>query len=406
MGSIQSRVIASLFLLFSFSISVAAQEEELQRIFSEDNLSALLSTYDTDNEAHYLHLSIVHEADQILAHLLEQEIDPNLPNESGFTPLHQAIMASNLNAFEKLIEAGADVNKQRIGGLESTPLMYAVSQPGTDFSELLIANNSDVNIVDSNLDPALNWAAYYGHVDQMELLIDSGADLTLESIHGNAADVVPRLWHADSVLHVFRSTHLMGKLSDQNMQLLQAVREENIPAVLDLLSEGVDPNSTDGLGNPLLQIVASNGNTQMVSNFILNGADVNQFNRVGQTPLAFAARFGHEEIVDLLLEWEADVNRAGDEYQLTPLIGAAIGGDTNIGKKLLAAGAEIDHRDVINSGSPLLWSIMYSNTDFAEMLINEGAEFHSEDENVFSAYTFAQQMGNQHLVNLMESMME
>ncbi|MBO6794036.1 MAG: ankyrin repeat domain-containing protein [Balneolaceae bacterium] len=406
MGSIQSRVIASLFLLFSLSISVTAQEEELQRIFSEDDLSTLLSTYDTDNEAQYLHQSIVHEADQILAHLLEQDIDPNLPNESGFTPLHQAIMASNLNAFERLIDAGADVNKQRIGGLESTPLMYAVSQPGTDFSELLIANNADLNIVDSNLDPALNWAAYYGHVDQMELLIDSGADLTLESIHGNAADVVPRLWHADSVLHVFRSTHLMGDLSDQNMQLLQAVREENIPVVLDLLSEGVDPDSTDGLGNPLLQIAASNGNTQIVANFILNGADVNQFNRVGQTPLAFAARFGHEEIVDLLLEWEADVNRAGDEYQLTPLIGAAIGGDTGIGKKLLAAGAEIDHRDVINSGSPLLWAIMYSNTDFAEMLINEGAEFHSEDENVFSAYTFAQQMGNQHLVNLMESMME
>lgn len=73
---------------------------------------------------------------------------------------------------------------------------------------------------------------------------------------------------------------------------------------------------------------------------------------------------------------------------------------------MIEAGANINQKDEINGGSPLLWAIMYSNTEFAEILINKGAEFYNEDEQVFSAYQFAQQMGNQHLINLMEAKMK
>jgi ankyrin repeat protein len=406
MGFFKARVTITAFLILSVSTSLAAQEEISQETFLEDDLTTFITHFDSEQADLYLHQSIASGSNKILAHLLTLDVNPNINDKSGFSALHKAIIADNIEAFEQLINAGANVNQQRVGGLESTPLMYAVSKPSTEFSELLIAQNADVNILDLNEDPALNWAAYYGHVQQLELLINSGADLSINSIHGNAVDVTVRLWHADSVLQVFRETELMDDLSRQNELLLEAVIKEDVPQVLDLLAEGTDPNSGDGLNNPLLQIAAANGNIQIAANFILNGADVNRLNRAGQSPLAFAARFAHTDIVELLIEWDADVNLAGERYKLTPLIGAAIGGNTTIGRLLIEAGANINQKDVINGGSPLLWAIMYSNTEFAEMLINKGAEFYNEDEQVYSAYQFAQQMGNQHLVNLMEAKMK
>lgn len=46
----------------------------------------------------------------------------------------------------------------------------------------------------------------------------------------------------------------MDDLSRQNELLLEAVIKEDVPQVLELLAEGTDPNSGDGLNNPLLQI--------------------------------------------------------------------------------------------------------------------------------------------------------
>lgn len=313
MGFFKARVTITAFLILSVSTSLAAQEEISQETFLEDNLTTFITQFDSEQADLYLHQSIASGSNKILAHLLTLDVNPNINDESGFSALHKAIIADNIEAFEQLINAGANVNQQRVGGLESTPLMYAVSKPSTEFSKLLIAQNADVNILDLNKDPALNWAAYYGHVQQLELLINSGADLSINSIHGNAVDVTVRLWHADSVLQVFRETELMDDLSRQNELLLEAVIKEDVPQVLELLAEGTDPNSGDGLNNPLLQIAAANGNIQIAANFILNGADVNRLNRAGQSPLAFAARFGHTDIVELLIEWGADVNLAGEQ---------------------------------------------------------------------------------------------
>ena len=43
-----------------------------------------------------------------------------------------------------------------------------------------------------------------GCIPNIELLLARGADLSIESKHGNAVDVGLRLWHADSVMEVFR----------------------------------------------------------------------------------------------------------------------------------------------------------------------------------------------------------
>jgi ankyrin repeat protein len=396
----------ALFILFILQTGIAAQDSTLIKIFESDDLISFTENFGSAYENDHLHLSISTRSQQIFQFLLDTEASPDDLSSEGFTPLHTAILNSNSDAFFQLIELGANVNLQRNGGLESTPLMYAVSDVDTIYSSHLISVNADVNIPDINADPALNWAAYYGHYNQLKLLLKHGADIQLNSIHGNAAEVILRLWHPDSTLQIFRETEMIEELSDENKHLLTAIQSDNVDAVKELLENGIDPNSEDGLNNPLIHIVASLGNIEILKEFVLKGATINSLNRVGQAPITWAARNEHKELVKFLIENGADATLMGEKYQLSPLIGAAVGGNVEIGELLLKQDVEIDHRDLINNASALHWAILNSNTDFAKLLLSNNAEFHSNDENDFSAYNFAQMMGNQELIDLMESMMD
>jgi ankyrin repeat protein len=103
-----------------------------------------------------------------------------------------------------------------------------------------------------------------------------------------------------------------------------------------------------------------------------------------------------------LLNKGADVNKTDQEYQLTSLIGAAVGGHVSLGELLINNGALINHKDVINNAAPLHWAIFYGNTDFVELLINNGANYHEKamEQNMYSAYDMAKNYKNEKLIKL------
>lgn len=323
--------------------------------------------------------------------------------EDGSTPLISAIRKKDLNHVRSLLNNGADPNFPEKGGLEGTPLMYASSINDTSYSKLLIEAGAQINAVDVNNDPALNWATYYGYVQNMKYLIDNGADIKITSKHGASVDVGLRLWHSDSVLNVFRTTTFNQKRNSKERKLLNAVLQKDLETVSKLLDSGVSPNTTDGLKTPVLQLAAQDGDIEIVKLLVNKGANVNALNRVGQSPLAFAARFSRSEVVDFLLAKGADPNATGNLYKLTPLIGAAVGGNITIGEKLLKAGAEINSIDVVNECAALHFAMFYANTDFMEFLLNEGADYNSEVLNKsYTGYTLAKAYGYKSVTALMD----
>ncbi|WP_347924298.1 ankyrin repeat domain-containing protein [Pontimicrobium sp. SW4] len=325
-------------------------------------------------------------------------------DSEGKTRLIKAVSNKEFDKVKTLLQKGADVNLAEKDGLKGTALMYAVSTGDKLLCQLLLEHDANINQLDVNKDHALNWATFYGYVDIMSLLIKEGTNLSLKSKHGTAVDVALRLWHHDSVANIFRSTSLAQLITKDENKFLKAIKSENYNVFKKLLEKGVSPNLKDGIGIPIMQLASQKGDKKMIEFLVGYGADVNILNRVGQTPLTWASRFKHLEVVKYLLESGADSNKTDHKYQLTSLIGAAIGGDVSIGKLLINSKAQINHKDVINNASPLHWAIFYGNTDFAEFLINNGANYHEKalEENMYSAYDMVKNYKNEKLIRLIE----
>lgn len=83
--------------------------------------------------------------ERIVSMLLAKNADPNLSTSNGRTALHGA----NLTITSMLLHYKANINQQAYAYGE-TPLAHAVSSNKTDVVALLIQNNADANIPNSN----------------------------------------------------------------------------------------------------------------------------------------------------------------------------------------------------------------------------------------------------------------
>ena len=161
------------------------------------------------------------------------------------------------------------------------------------------------------------------------------------------------------------------------MELIEAIRNENLYLVVSLLDGGADPNAEDHLGNTALAISCDYNKSKksylITRELIMRGANVNKISgNAGDTSLHLACRVRAGGSVKLLLEHGANVNArnvAGD----TPLDVASEDGNVKIIKLLIRAGANVDSRNVIQS-TPLFNACYEGKVHIAKLLIKYGAD--------------------------------
>ena len=231
------------------------------------------------------------------------------------------------------------------------------------------------------------------------------ADVRVTSKHGTAADVAYRLWHQDSVTHLFKNTSLAQPKSKKLKKLFAAIEEGKQSQLTKYLKTGGDVGETDELGTPLLQLAVISGRMELVKLLLRNGADPNQFNRVGQTALAWAARSGRADMVDVLLWHNAKPNLTGAKYKLTPLIAAVYSQNPEITRQLLNAGASVATRDVVNNATALHYALSARDTASAMLMIEAGADYHEKAllHDQYSAYDLAEGYQLAGMLNFMKT---
>src|SRR5207248_1992646 len=106
--------------------------------------------------------------------------------------------------------------------------------------------------------------------------------------------------------------------------LVDAVQQNRVGRVEELLESGLPADTQDVAGSTLLLIAAEDGKTRIVKVLLNRGANPNVRNdRYGHsTPLHFAASNFDVESIRALLDHGAKVN-ASDDYGRTPLMTAA-----------------------------------------------------------------------------------
>ena len=109
----------------------------------------------------------------------ELDADPGyLTAESsfGWTPLHFAAYAGNLEVVKLLLDRGADIDRRANTKFRNTPLQVSLLTGQEEMAALLVARGADVRIEQAEGFTALHEAAQIGSEKVVALLLDAGAD--------------------------------------------------------------------------------------------------------------------------------------------------------------------------------------------------------------------------------------
>ena len=92
------------------------------------------------------------------------------------------------------------------------------------------------------------------------------------------------------------------------LDIFEAVKNDDLTAVQKCINNGVDVNATDEYGDTPLHIAVFYGYIGICELLLKNKANVNAINKKGSTPLHIAELYGYIGICELLLDNGANVN--------------------------------------------------------------------------------------------------
>ncbi|KAI9328920.1 ankyrin repeat-containing domain protein, partial [Zopfochytrium polystomum] len=305
----------------------------------------------------------------ILALLLDKGGDPNVLDELGSPPLLTAIVEAGVPVacVRLLLEHGANPDiVTNDPEMPRTALMAAVTMKNAEIVRLLLQHGADPNGVTP---PGANRDRYF-----IPLLLASGAAANTEVVNA-LLDAGADVYAADP--DGLSPLHMAAATTNPNFPDRRACAD----VLRLLLARGADPNKTRNgkIGTPLLTACIT-GDVATVETLLDAGADVNAApppNR--ESALLNACVAGKRDIVRVLLARganpRAESTGKNGWQKVTPLHGAAEGGNRDVVKLLLAApGGGVDIDAVTTAPfTPLTLAIELGNFDCALELLDAGA---------------------------------
>ncbi|MBK6613104.1 ankyrin repeat domain-containing protein [Ottowia sp.] len=166
----------------------------------------------------------------------------------------------------------------------------------------------------------------------------------------------------------------------------RAIKQDNDRAMRSLLAEGLDPNLRDDRGAPGLYVALQDGALKVASVLIDSPRlKPEQRNATDESPLMMAALKGQLDIAKRLIAKGADVNKPG----WAPLHYAATHGHLQVMDLLLEEHAFIDAQSP-NGTTPLMMAASYGSPEAVKLLIEAGADIHMRNQKGLTALDFAQ----------------
>ena len=274
---------------------------------------------------------------------------PSLGNLSVEIPskgqnIWAAAADGDLNAVRNELENRLSVDVKEES--ELTPLHVATLFGQPEVAELLLSSGADVSLTDDEGNTALHMAAFLGRTDMVRMLLEFGADPTVRNKLGfNSVDNVAVRWSVDleayfhdiekalstrldlerikaerpKILALLTSADVASAGYTPTTSIWQAVMVGNSAAVEQHIAAGSDLDMQEELGGSTpLMLAAIYGRYDIASTLIDAGADLEARNKSGGTALHQACSFCRPEIVKLLLHSGADSNATNNEDR-TPL---------------------------------------------------------------------------------------
>jgi len=197
---------------------------------------------------------------------------------SGFTPLHIAATAGQVEIIGFLLGRGADIEARTLGG--QTPLFQTVPFVGREAFSYLLGKGANINARDSQGNSILQFALSWRRPAMVDLILGRGFAV---SVQGVAAQ------------------DMLDEAANTGIESL----------VTALVSKGVVPDTGRRHGTTLLHSAARGGSARLAEQLLKQGAPIDVRDDHGLTPLHVAAFYGSEAVAQVLMTHGADIEARG-----------------------------------------------------------------------------------------------
>lgn len=246
----------------------------------------------------------------------------------------------SIDAVREMIAEGVDINElhEQVG----SPLLFAVARGRVEHATLLLELGADVTLQHGITSmTALHIAAGSGHRQLVKPLLEAGASCQARDRQGwTPLMFAAQEGHADIILDLLQAGSEVDAVDGQNRTaLMQAARCGHVESAIALMNGGAEVNAVCEWATPLI-MAATAGQSSMVEVLIGRGATIDLLDeKNGYSSLMMAAFGGHHETVQRLLKHGADVNLQ-TEWNVTAFTMAERGRHEDIVQLLREAGAE------------------------------------------------------------------
>lgn len=333
--------------------------------------------------------------------LLEKKADPNLSKDNHHLPLYNAIKHGNEAIIDLLLEHGADLKLL----IQQYPyiLQVAVLKCSVKILKLLVQNGADVD-EDHQGETPIVTASEVGNMPAIQFLISHRANVHIRGKNGRSAlhyaknkETAALLVKAGadlrevdsegrSVLHYAQNAELVkyyltkGASINLRTRNLRSPLHDiiNIEAARSLIEAKANVEEGDSYRNSPLHFV---GCKDIANMLLVKGANVNLPNNEGETPLHVVR---NAKIAETFIKAKGNV-QAVDKQGKTPLHQAQ---DVDIAIQLLEAGAKLNELDG-EGRTPLQTAIIAHRVQVAQLLIERKADLTIADKKGNTALFYA-----------------
>lgn len=202
---------------------------------------------------------------------------------NGFTPLHRAARAGDLETVHELLMYGADPNVIDNAGV--APIHRAARDRKYDLVTELVRYSANLDLKTNTGWTPLHLAMRSGDLEMVNLLLGYGA-----ALHIPLPDGTPPLTYA-------------AAQDEQAIVDAILVRAETP----DAQGKTLDVNATNAEGDTALHVATRSANTSIAISLLVMNADPTIVNKANESPFYYAVRDGLEDLASVMLENGASV---------------------------------------------------------------------------------------------------
>jgi hypothetical protein len=166
----------------------------------------------------------------------------------------------------------------------------------------------------------------------------------------------------------------------------KAVKFDNASEVKSMLKNGINSNTVDANGIPMLVLAIREKSSNVID--VLLGdknIDVDLSDKNGETPLMMASIDGNLTLVKtLVIGHKAQLDHIG----WTPLHYACAKGQVEVAQFLISNGATVDSMSLGNT-TPLMMAVQSGNERLVKLLLDKGADFQFRNSQGLTAIDIA-----------------